>query len=568
MSQGAWGLGCWRVALATAIVLLGGRLAASAEPSASEEGVASEPIPAATSQEEPVSSEEEPAAEETLEGEVRVSMEFQDALLKDVLKAFSQQTGLNVVADADVGEKSVTLYLEEVKALDALDQILRTYQLTYERPVGSDIYIVKAAEAVEAPSAPQPITRLYHLKYARVSTSVLAKAAAAFGARTPFEGGSIGVGSGGGSQGGGGASSGTSPSAGGGGAGGGGGAAQRVGIDVIFQSLLTEQGSLVVDERTNSLLITDLPDNFPRLEGALAALDVRTPQILVEAEVLETGLNKVKDLGIEWGTTGNFLTLTPGSRKTRFPFGWIGHGDTPTHTSADPFSLSTLDASSAKGLLQALQTDTDTKILARPKVLTLDNESAIIRLTADEAIGFESTTGEQTATTTSEPERQMTGIILVVTPQANADGYITMLVEPSVTKTVASKITPPSGQATPRDTKTRSTRALIRLRSGDTFVVGGLIDRSEEEIVDRVPLLGNIPIIGEAFKNTEINNAVTELIVFVTPRLLEEPDVTQVASASPARLSEPREQEPAGGAQPPTPDEAMEQALDAVEQPQ
>jgi len=490
-------------------------------------------------------------------------MEFQNALLKDVLKAFSQQTGLNVVAEAEIGEKEVTLYLEEVAALDALEQILRTYQLTYERPIGSDIYIVKAISAVEASSAPQTITRLYKLKYDRVSKSVLAKAAAAFGARTPFEGGSIGVGTGGGQQGGG-ASSGTPQS---------GGAAAQVGIDVIVKDLLTEQGSVVVDERTNSLLITDLPDNFPRLEGALAALDVRTPQILVEVEVLETGLNKVKDLGVEWGNKGDLFTLTPGSRKTRFPFSLIGHGDAPTHTSADQFSLSTLDASSAKAVLSALQTDTDTKILARPKVLTLDNESAIIRLTANEAVGFATAAQATTGSTTSEPEREITGVILVVTPQTNADGYITMLVEPSVTKTVASKITPPTNQATPRDTKTRSTRTLVRLRSGDTFVVGGLIDRSEEEAVDRVPLLGDIPIIGEAFKNTEINNSVSELIVFVTPRLLEEPAATQVASVPPAWLTEPREQEPAAreqestGGQPPTLDDAMDQALNALEEP-
>lgn len=567
MQRSPWGLNWRRVALAAMILmtvmtgLSGANQETSEEampPLPAADGLASEPLSAVTPREELVSSEE-PAAEEALEGGVLVSMEFQNALLKDVLKAFSQQTGLNVVAEAEVGEKEVTLYLEEVAALDALEQILRTYQLTYERPVGSDIYIVKAVPAVEASSAPQTITRLYQLKYARVSKSVLAKAAAAFGARTPFEGGSISVGTGGGQ--GGGASSGTSPIGGGAGA----GAAASVGIDVIIKALLTEQGSVVVDERTNSLLITDLPDNFPRLEGALAALDVRTPQILVEAEVLETSLNKVKDLGIEWGTKGDLFTLIPGSRKTRFPFNWIGHGDAPTHASADQFSLSTLDASSAKAVLSALQTDTDTKILARPKVLTLDNESAIIRLTANEAIGFATAAQATTGSTTSEPEREITGVILVVTPQTNADGYITMLVEPSVTKTVASKISPPSGQATPRDTKTRSTRTLVRLRSGDTFVVGGLIDRSEEEAVDRVPLLGDIPIIGEAFKNTEINNSVSELIVFVTPRVLEEPAVTHVASASRAWLSEPREQEPAGGGQPPTLDDAMDQALDAAE---
>src|SRR3990167_1953933 len=98
-----------------------------------------------------------------------------------------------------------------------------------------------------------------------------------------------------------------------------------------------------------------------------------------------------------------------------------------------------------------------------------------------------------TGTTTSEPERTITGVVLVVTPQVNEEGYITMLVEPSVAKTVASKISPPSGQATPRDPKTRSSRTLVRIRNGDTLVVGGLIDRSEAESERRVPVLSGIP---------------------------------------------------------------------------
>lgn len=579
MSRGAWGLSVWRLALTMSIALLSGVVDAHQDPSG--EATSPGPAPEALASEQRTAGaahEDQPGGEEP-EGAVRVSMEFQNALLKDVLKAFSQQTGLNVVAEAAIGEKAITLYLEDVAPLDALEQILRTYNLTYERPVGSDIYIVKAATATAGPSVPRTITRLYHLKYARVSKSVLAKAAAAFGARTPFEGSSLGTtgttsgGGGGGSSsssGGGSISSyssttASSTTAGSGGAGAAGGGADSVGLDVVLKTLLTTDGSVIVDERTNSLLVTDVVDNFPRLEGALTALDVRTPQILVEVEILETTLSKVKDLGIEWGTTGNLATFTPGSRKTRFPFGWLPDSEAPTHTSADQFSLSTLDASSSKGVLQALETDTDTKILARPKVLTLDNESAVIRLSADEAVGFKTTTGGLTATTVSaEPERQTTGVILVVTPQTNADGYITMLVEPSVTKTVASKISPPSGQATPRDAKTRSTRTLIRLRSGDTFVVGGLIDRSEEESMKRVPLLSSIPLLGEVFKNRETNNSTSELIVFVTPRLLEEPAVTHVASAPRAWPSELREQEPAGG-QPSTLNDAMEQALDALE---
>ena len=191
-------------------------------------------------------------------------------------------------------------------------------------------------------------------------------------------------------------------------------------------------------------------------------------------------------------------------------------------TGSTPFNTATLSAESFKGVLQAIESDSDTKILARPKVLTLDNESAIIRLTSEEAIGFESQSQATTGTQTSTPERTTTGVVLVVTPQVNEGDYITMVVEPSVTKTVASQITPPTGQAKPRDPKTRSSRTLVRIRSGDTLVVGGLIDRSEQETLTKVPILSGIPFLGEAFKNAELSDSASELIVFVTPRILEE----------------------------------------------
>jgi type II secretory pathway component GspD/PulD (secretin) len=391
-----------------------------------------------------------------------------------------------------------------------------------------------------------------------VTKSVLARAAATFAGKTPFEatlGETGGSGGGGGGAGGG---------AGGGGAGGGaasGGGGTTVGIDEIISGLLTEQGSVIVDGRTNSLIVTDIPENFPRIEAALVALDIRTHQIMVDAELIETSLSKAKDLGIEWGTgaEGDLLVYTPGStgRKTTFPFnmlpsGWRAKGSTP-------FPTSTLSAESFKGVLQAIQSDSDTKILARPKVLTLDNESAVIRLTSNEAIGFESSSQATTGTQTSEPERETTGVVLVVTPQVNENDYITMVVEPSVTKTVVSQITPPTGQAKPRDPKTRSSRTIVRIRSGDTLVVGGLIDRSDQETLTQVPILSGIPFIGEAFKNKEISDTASELIVFITPRLLQEPTEAQIAAIGQTPMGL-REQEPVGLRQ-----ETIEETLNALE---
>ena len=481
---------------------------------------------------------------------MRVSMEFQDASLRDVLKTFSQQTGINVIASGPVSEQTVTLYLEDVTVLDAFDQILRAGSLTYERMPGSDIYVVNAKAAT--PKEAATTTRVYRLKYARVSKSVLAQAAATFGARTPFE-----------------ASHGAGKEGSGGGGGTAGGSSQ-VGIDVVIKELVSDQGSVVVDGRTNSLIVTDLPERFPHIEAVLAALDVRTPQILVDAEVVETSLNKLKDLGFEWGTgsEGDLFQLTPAKADTKLPFTNIfGHpfgGAGLKHSVADPkITLGSLDSSKAIGVLQALEIDGDTKVLARPKVLTLDNESAVIRLTTNEAIGFTTSSQSTTGTQSSEPEREMTGVILSVTPQVNEAGYITMLVEPSVTKTVQSQISAPANQATPRDPNTRSARAIVRVRSGDTLVVGGLIDRTEEDSVRKVPVLAELPFIGSGFKNTEVNNRATELVVFVTPRILDEPGESKVAlSNQRARSSEPAQKSSAAQ------QDAIERSLNSLERQQ
>ena len=480
-------------------------------------------------------------AQETSAGELptRLSMEFQGIKLGVVLKVFSKQTGINIIAGADIADRPITIYFEDVAPLDALDQILASGDLTYERPAGSDIYVVKPKAAATTEAA--TITRVYRLRYARVSESIFSRSASALNDSTPLEAMAAQT-----------AEKAPLPSL----------KEAGVGIDTVIKKLLTERGDLVTDPRTNTLIITDAPENFPRIEAALAALDVRTAQIMVDAELIETTLSKLKDLGVEWGTgaEGDMVNFTMGSRSTRFPFGFIGDRMAPGNPTA--LTSSTLSFVDATAVLQALEVDGDSKVLARPKVLTMDNESAMIRLTTEETIGFQTQTGENTSTTSVEPERVTTGIMLGVTPQVNADGFLTMAVAPSVTKTVAPKIQPPDDSPV-RDPKTRGAHTIVRIRSGDTLVLGGLIDREESHSLRRVPILSSIPVIGEAFKNDEVNNSASELIVFVTPRILSEPTANQVASANSATGGAAREQEQGAASR----QDLIEQTLNRLEQP-
>ena len=149
-----------------------------------------------------------------------------------------------------------------------------------------------------------------------------------------------------------------------------------------------------------------------------------------------------------------------------------------------------------------------------------------------------------------------------------------MVVEPTVTRVVPSQVIPPAGLGSNIfDPRTRSAQALVRIRQGDTLVMGGLIDRNEDDTIRQVPVLSGIPVIGEAFKNTQVNNASTELIVFVTPHILNESQAAQVASVVPpgpweaaqagkAAPMTAREQDEGGSRQ-----DLIERTLNRLEQP-
>jgi type II secretory pathway component GspD/PulD (secretin) len=149
--------------------------------------------------------------------------------------------------------------------------------------------------------------------------------------------------------------------------------------------------------------------------------------------------------------------------------------------------------------MQALSTKSDTKILARPRIITLNNESAVINVTAQTAVASltQTTTAEGPAVSSADtPERLTTGILLAITPQINDDGYITMLVAPEVTIPVASDFFPTKFV----DPQTRSARSIIRVKDGDTLVIAGLLKEEANKISDTI-------------KNKE-------LIVFITPRIV------------------------------------------------
>lgn len=395
-----------------------------------------------------------------------ISMDFQEADLKDVLKIFSQQSGLNFVANENISNKKVTVYLEKVSIEDALYNIMRTHQLTYEKLEGSDIFVVSTPPPPPALTVPT-LTKVYVLKYAQVGT-----------AASEEDSGEDNIG------------------------------------DVI-QSLLSEHGNLVAEGRTNSLIITDISEKFPLIEQIIAELDVPVPQVAIEAEVLETVTTTLERIGIEYGgSLGQMGKATSAKRGTNFPF-----PERLSATSKPTFTVGTLDASTFTLALELLTKDSNTRFLSRPKVITLNNQTAEIKISAETAVASISTitASEGTSQTTTEPERMETGIILKVTPQINdQDRVVTMLVEPEVSRAEDSKFF--SGSFA--DPIKRTVKTTVMLNDNETLVIGGLIERQTSNSDRKFPLLGDLPLAGPFFTKKISDTTDRELVVFVTPHII------------------------------------------------
>jgi len=387
------------------------------------------------------------------DAEKTISMDFKDANLKDVLKVFSQQSGLNFVASDKIEDKKITLYFKDVEVQDALDRILDAHNLTYKYSKDSDIFLVEPTGKEELPT----VTRIYNLNYA-----TLEKATAAGTAETGDGG-----------------------------------------IKSIIEKLLSKQGTIMADTRTNSLIVRDIPAQFPLIERTIAKLDTQTLQVMIEAEVLETTVNLAERLGTGMtfmGDKGSYMDFSTNYHDSGYTFyGVLNHTE-------------------FAGLLDMLESQGKLKYLARPRVLSLNNETAQIDIATWETIGVDLQTTTEGTLSVESGEREWVGTKLKVTPHINKEGFIVMEVEPEVSRTFDTKLSGYEGKF--RDVFKKSAKAKVMVKDGETLVIGGLTTGQEEESRRQVPFLGNIPILGWLFKGREASEQKGELVIFVTPRII------------------------------------------------
>jgi len=283
---------------------------------------------------------------------------------------------------------------------------------------------------------------------------------------------------------------------------------------------LSSRGDITVDIRTNMLIIKDIKDKQEEIDKLLKTLDKPTPQVLIEARIVQADSNFAKDLGIQWG--GSY-TSTPGDYNVGIISGPGGSVGAPTtgfavnlpaagvagtkgsvgftigKTIGDAFNLDLrLSAGETKGL---------TKVLSAPKIATLDNREATIQ--QGESIPYK--TVSQTGTKTEFIDATLT---LKVTPKVTPDGHIAMNIRISKNRQGSIVV-----EGTPSINKKEATTEVL-VKDGETTVIGGIYEITDVDNVSGIPWFYQVPIFSWLFKSTQKSNIKSELLIFITPKII------------------------------------------------
>jgi len=402
----------------------------------------------------------------------KISLDFQDADIVPIFRLLADISGYNIVVSPEVKGK-LTMKLLNVPWDQALDIILKTFSLG--KTVENNIIRIAphaafakesedAARAKESELKAVPLyTRIFPISYADVAS---------------------------------------------------------IEKSIKDARILSSRGSVSVDKRTSSVAINDVASVFPQIENLLATLDKPTPQVLIEARIVEAFESDVKSFGIQWGisnpegtkpfigTTSNEGPFTGNNFMFDFP--------SPEGTGGG-IAFGILNSARTKGLelqISALETTGNSKRISNPRVVTTDNEKATIL--QGESVPFpkiDVQSGQISA------EYKDVAITIEVTPHITPAGAVTMSV--LVRKEDIKGFVPlGGGTSAPRTDKIEGVTKVL-VQNGETLVIGGVLQKRETSDSTGVPGLMHIPVLGWLFKNKTTNETTTELLIFITPRILE-----------------------------------------------
>ena len=273
---------------------------------------------------------------------------------------------------------------------------------------------------------------------------------------------------------------------------------------------------IVADADSNSLLVTTSPKHFPRIRQMIQDLDRERKQVLLECLVAEVTLDDAGQLGVQWQT--NWIRDIAGAGGRR-PAG----GAPSAASERSPRGSSYVSTSDKLGLtIQALQTEGKLNVLSSPKILAMENQAAQISVGEDVPFITNSRI-TQNGDTVNTIQYQNVGVILKVTPKINERGEVRMVVHPEVSEIgPQSEAVPISNNVTSPVFNDNFADTTVVVNDGETAVIGGLIRNELNETVQKLPILGDIPLIGLAFRYKSVEKKKVELLVLLTPHVVDD----------------------------------------------
>lgn len=402
----------------------------------------------------------------------KLSLNFQDIDVRSVLQLIADFTDLNLVA-SDTVSGSITLRLQNVPWDQALDLVLKTKGLD-KRKVGNVLLVAPADEIAarerQELEAQKQIAELAPLRRELVQVNY----------------------------------------------------AKAADIAKLFQSVAGEdgegRGSVTVDERTNSIIVYETQERLDELRRIVAQLDIPVRQVMIEARIVEANVDYDKQLGVRWrgarfgDGTGNFAYGGRGGDRLAGSLGDAVGSFVDLGAAAPTSGLGigfVTDNTILDLELSAMEKTGNGEVVSQPKVVTSDKETAKILKGSEIPYQEASSSG---ATSVSFKEAALS---LEVTPQITPDNRVIMEVkvnkdEPDFSRSVGG--VPPINK--------NEVNAKVLVADGETVVIGGVFSNTQSKTVDKVPFLGDLPVVGRLFKRDLIEDSKSELLIFLTPRIL------------------------------------------------
>jgi general secretion pathway protein D len=452
---------------------------------------------------------------------IPISVDFKDVGLDYVLNFLSDATGVNIVPSSgiDMAEKKVTIKIKEIPLEEALRYILKSQDLVYR--IEEDAVWVATKDEIDNEKID---TRVYFLDQGIGRFAEFTTVASSSADKGESESGSSVA------------------------------SAEVKTLKNILENSVEwpKDSRLTMDERTGALIISNTPSNLETVENLLYNLDITPMQVLIEARFLEVKVTDLDDIGVEWKL--NSIWGMDQNRAGNTVYGFAKNSgsnfsDFSNDTKDQGFNLTyqgILSNPQFQAVLHALQEKQNVKTLSAPRITTLNNQTATIEV-VDEYIyptryeaslvqydingdgDFDDAGETEWVNVPQDFVTRNVGILLHVKPSVGVDKRsITLAMTPEVSED-AGRFTYPGSVSIPKFT-TRNLSTSVIVKNGETVVLGGLIKETNTNVKSKVPILGDIPILGGLFKKSTDSKERRNLLIFVTASVMEEKQ-NKVASA-------------------------------------